>query len=210
MQDLAVSVQQPGLPLALRKFLFLSRNPDSISAPPSLSDLPSFHGRVNIHYLVLATFFVLSNLCGVGGMHQEQIHSTLSWYDHPHHDTVFVVLDDTLSVMKGMVIAHVQLLFSFNYRGVDQHCALVNWLVRKDNKPDPDTGMWIVSLEKRNRVPTTQVIDVKTIVRTAHCHGRIVFSFISELESLSLDMIRWLVTWCHMCIKLLHIRYSST
>jgi hypothetical protein len=38
MQDLTVSVQQPGLPLALQRFLFLSRNPDSISTPPSLSD----------------------------------------------------------------------------------------------------------------------------------------------------------------------------
>jgi hypothetical protein len=113
-------------------------------------------------------FFAPSDLCGVGGMHQEQIRSTPSWYDHPHHDTIFFILDDTLSSMKGMVIARVQLLFSFNYRGVDQHCALVNWLVRKDNKPDPDTGMWIVSLEKRNGVPTTQVIDVKTIVRAAH------------------------------------------
>jgi hypothetical protein len=26
------------------------------------------------------------------------------------------------------------------------------------------------------------------------CHGRIVFLFVSELESLSLDVIRWLVT----------------
>jgi hypothetical protein len=101
-------------------------------------------------------------------MHQEQIRSTLSWYNHPCHDTVFVVLDDTLPGMEGMVIAHVQLLLSFNYSGIDHHCTLVNWLVCKDNKPDPDTGMWIVSPEKWNRVLTTQVIDVKTIVRTAH------------------------------------------
>jgi hypothetical protein len=168
IQDLAASVQQPGFPLALRKFLFLSRNPDSISAPPSLSDLPQFHGRVNVHYSALATFFAPSDLCGVGGMHQERIRSTPCWYDHPRHDTVFVVLDDTLPGMEGMVIARIQLFFSFDYRDVNHHCALVNWLVREDDEPDPDTGMWVVSLEKRNGVPTTQVIDVKTIVRAAH------------------------------------------
>jgi hypothetical protein len=168
IQDLAASVQQPGFPLALWKFLFLSRNPDSISTPPSLSDLPQFHGRVNVHYSALATFFVPSDLCGVGGMHQERIRSTPCWYDHPHHDTVFVVLDDTLPGMEGMVIARIQLFFSFDYRDVNHHCALVNWLVREDDEPDPDTGMWVVSLEKRNGVPTTQVIDVKTIVRAAH------------------------------------------
>ncbi|KAN0140688.1 hypothetical protein V8E53_001515 [Lactarius tabidus] len=165
---LAASVQQPGLPLTLWKFLFLSRNPDSISTPSSLSDLPSFHGHINVHYSALATFFAPSDLCGVGGMHQEQICSAPSWYDCPHHDTVFVILDDTLPGMEGMVIAHVQLLFLFDYSGVDQHCALVNWLVCKGDEPDPDTRMWIVSLEKRNREPTTQVIDVKTMVRTAH------------------------------------------
>jgi hypothetical protein len=130
IQDLAASVQQPDLPLALCKFLFLFRNPDSISTPPSLPNLPQFHGCVNIHYLALAMFFMPSNLCGVGGMHQEQIRSTLSWYDHPCHNTIFVVLDDTLPSMEGMVIACVQLLLSFNYSGVDHHCTLVNWLVR--------------------------------------------------------------------------------
>jgi hypothetical protein len=64
-------------------------------------------------------FFVQSDLCGVGGMHQEQICSTLSWYDHPRHDTVFVVLDDTLPGMEGMVIAQIQLLFSFDYRDIN-------------------------------------------------------------------------------------------
>jgi hypothetical protein len=168
MQDLAASIQQPSLPLALRQFLFLSRNPDSISAPPSLSDLPQFHGRVNLHYSALATFFAPSDLCGVRGMHQERIRSTPSWYDHPRHDTVFVVLDDSLPGMEGMVIARVQLLFSFNYKSVDHIAHLSTGLSARTTNLIPDTGMWVVSLEKRNGKPTTQVIDVKTIVRAAH------------------------------------------
>jgi hypothetical protein len=91
-----------------------------------------------------------------------------SWYDNPRHDTVFVVLNDTLPSMEGMVIARICLFFSFHYKRVDHACALVNWLVCNDNKPDLDTGMWIVSLEKRHGMPTSQVIDVRTITRAAH------------------------------------------
>ena len=166
MEDLAASIQQPDLPVALRQFLFLFKNSNG-NLPSSLSDLPQFHGRVCVHYSALATFFAPSDLCGVGGMHQERIRSTPSWYDHPRYDTVFVVLDDTVPGMKGMNIARIRLFFSFNYR-VDHHCALVNWLDCEDEEPDQDTGMWVVSLEKKNGVPVTQVIDVRTIVRAAH------------------------------------------
>ena len=106
MEDLAASIQQPDLPVALRQFLFLFKNSNG-NLPSSLSDLPQFHGRVHVHYLALATFFAPSDLCSVGGMHQEQIRSTPSWYDHPHYDTVFVVLDDTIPSMKGTNIARI-------------------------------------------------------------------------------------------------------
>ena len=58
-----------------------------------------------MHHSALATFFAPSDLCGAGGMRQERIRSTPSWYDHPRHDTVFVVLDDNLPGMEGMVVA---------------------------------------------------------------------------------------------------------
>lgn len=168
VQDLAVSIQEPSLPLALREFLFLFDNPDSISTSHTLSDLPQFHGRVHVHESAVATFFAPSDLCGAGGMHQERIRSTSSWYGQPRHDTVFVALDDSLPGMEGMVIARVRLFISFHYKNVDHHCALVNWLVRDDDDPDPDTTMWTVSPEMQDGLPTTQVIDVKTIVRAAH------------------------------------------
>ena len=101
-------------------------------------------------------------------MRQERIRSTPSWYDHPRYDTVYVVLDDTLPGMEGMVIVRVRLFLSFNYKRVDYSCAFVNWLVRDSDDPDPDTGMWIVSLEEQSGKPTAQVIDVKTIARAAH------------------------------------------
>ena len=70
--------------------------------------------------------------------------------------------------MEGMVIARVLLLFSFDYKRVHYSCAYVNWFVCSGDQPDPDTGMWTVSLERQRGKPTSQVIDVRTIARAAH------------------------------------------
>ncbi|KAH8990067.1 hypothetical protein EDB92DRAFT_1816921 [Lactarius akahatsu] len=142
---LAQFIEQPDLPFALQKFIFSIDNPGSAAsasiAGPSLG-LPLFQARVQVHHSALATFFAPSDLCGTGGMRQERICSTSSWYGHPCHDTVFVVLDEDLPGMEGMVIAQVQLFFSFKYKRVDYACAYVNWLVRDDDKPDPDTDRY--------------------------------------------------------------------
>ncbi|KAH9029736.1 hypothetical protein EDB84DRAFT_1562744 [Lactarius hengduanensis] len=168
---LAQFIEQPDLPFALQKFIFSIDNPSSAASAsitgPSLG-LPLFQARVRVHHSALATFFAPSDLCGTGGMRQERIRSTSSWYGHPRRDTVFVVLDEDLPGMEGMVVARVQLLFSFKYKRVDYACAYVNWLVRDDDKPDPDTGMWAVSLETRCGTLASQVIDVRTIARAAH------------------------------------------
>jgi hypothetical protein len=101
-------------------------------------------------------------------MYQERIHSATSWHDHLRHDTMFVALDDDLPGMKGMVIARVCIFFSFNYKKTNYSCTFVNWLVRDDDEPDLDTGMWTVSQEMHCGKPTSQVINVKTIARAAH------------------------------------------
>ena len=69
-----------------------------------------------------------------------------------------------------MVIARVLLFFSFCYRRHDYSCALVNWFVTTDEKPDEDTGMWTMQLEldEVRECPTYQVIDIKSIARGAH------------------------------------------
>ena len=166
--DLAGFIQQPDLPLALQQFIFLIDHPGSATIPSSVSDLPEFQGRIHVHHSALATFFAPSDLCGAGGMHQEHIHSTPFWYDHPCHDTDFVALDDSLPGMEGMVVAKVQFFFSFNYRQADYACAYVNWLVHDDDDPDSDTGLRMVSLKEHHGKPTSQVIDVKTIACAAH------------------------------------------
>lgn len=167
LPDLADFIQEPDLIPALQKFISTINNPTSVTSD-SDSDLPEFHGRIRVHHSGLATYFAPSDLSGTEGMRQERIHSVPSWYKHPRRDTVFVVLDDNLPGMEGMVIARVLLFFSFHYKRVDYSCAYVNWFVRNDDEPDHDTGMWTVSLEKRHGKPVSQVINVKTIARAAH------------------------------------------
>jgi hypothetical protein len=101
-------------------------------------------------------------------MHQERIHSVPSWYENPHCNTIFVVLDDNLPGIEGIVIACVLLFFSFDFEQVHYSCAYANWFICSDDQPDHDTEMWTVSLERQHRKPTSQVIDVRTIAHTAH------------------------------------------
>jgi hypothetical protein len=73
--------------------------------------------------------------------------------------------------MEGMVIARILLFFSFRYRDRDFSCALVinNWFIHTDEKPDEDTRMWVMELERmRDGRPTFQVIELDTIARGAH------------------------------------------
>ncbi|KAF8256945.1 hypothetical protein EI94DRAFT_1635809 [Lactarius quietus] len=44
----------------------------------------------------------------------------------------------------------------------------VNWLVRDDDKPEPDTGLWTVSLEECHGVLTSDIIDMRSITHATH------------------------------------------
>ncbi|KAF8468517.1 hypothetical protein DFH94DRAFT_638438 [Russula ochroleuca] len=117
---------------------------------------------------LLPLFYTPSNLCGPGGMKCQLIRSSPSFHGHPRHDTAFVVLDDFQPGMKGMEIGHVLLFFSFQYRQKHFSCALINWFVH-DDEHDPDTGMWVIQLERDQKgIPTLQVIEIETITRGAH------------------------------------------
>jgi len=106
---------------------------------------------------------VPSDLCGAGGLHCKFIQSTPSFHGHRHHDTVFVVLDESKKGMEGMEISHVLLFFSFRYHQQNFLCALINWFIH-DDEPDHDTGMWTVQMEHdRCGQLTIEVINVGSI-----------------------------------------------
>lgn len=110
-------------------------------------DCPQFEGQIHVHHSAVATFVTPSNLCGAGGLHQERIWSNPCFFSHPHCDTVFVILDEDMCGMDGMVIAWVLLFFSFKYQQHDYLCTFVVWFVTTDENPDEDTGMCTVQLE---------------------------------------------------------------
>lgn len=168
LNDLARHIEEPGFPLALRRFLYELRYPDS-NTIPDLDDCPEFDGQIDVFHSAVARFYAPSDLCGAGGMYRERIRSNPLWYGiAPRRDTVFVVLDEEEAGMRGMVIAQVLLFFSFKYARRDFACALVHWLVCDGDEPDADTGMWTVRPEFEGNRRTLQVIHLDSIARGAH------------------------------------------
>lgn len=85
--------------------------------------------------------------------------------------------------MKGLHVAQVLLLFSFNMadstqghrRTVTYSCALVHYFTTVGDKPDPLTGLWVVEREYHDESklqPVLGVIHVDCIVRGAHLIGK--------------------------------------
>lgn len=171
LEKLALHIQQPQFPLALRQFLYQHHYPDSENLPSHVADCPPFAGKINVHHSAVATFYSPSDLCGAGGMLRERVRSNPSFKGNPRRDTVFVVTDESQPGMQGMVIARVFLFFSFHYRHKDFSCAFVNWFIPHDTEqPDDDTGMWTVHPERNRRTGNLayQVINVDSIARGAH------------------------------------------
>ncbi|KAN0132708.1 hypothetical protein V8E53_009379 [Lactarius tabidus] len=123
---------------------------------------------IKVYHSALATFYAPSDLSGSGGLWHEQIQSTPNFFGHPHHDTVFVVIDNSQLGMEGMEIGHILLFFSFEYRCKNFSCVLINWFVHADSR-DSDTGMWTMRQEfDRCGEPTLEVIHLNSIARAAH------------------------------------------
>ncbi|KAH9039488.1 hypothetical protein EDB83DRAFT_2507662 [Lactarius deliciosus] len=140
LHALAAYIKQPMFPLIFAQFLYKFCHPDERVAPSTMEECPVFDGAIK---------------------------STPNFFGHPHHDTVFVVVDSQPG-MEGMEIGRILLFFSFEYRRKNFSCALINWFVHTDER-DSDTGMWIVKQELDCRgKPTLEVIHVDSIARAAH------------------------------------------
>ncbi|KAF8236728.1 hypothetical protein L208DRAFT_1523843, partial [Tricholoma matsutake] len=83
--ELAHHIHQPQLPELIQRFLYDQLNPNAEidGAHVALDACPKFLGPVYMHLSACATFYALSDLCGVGGMHCERICSVKSWYRGP-------------------------------------------------------------------------------------------------------------------------------
>jgi len=71
--------------------------------------------------------------------------------------------------MRGLEIARVHLLFSFEVGDNLFSCALVHEFCKSFDDPDPDNGMWIVEPDfDDDKYRVMSVVHVDSMVRGAH------------------------------------------
>ncbi|TFK32680.1 hypothetical protein BDQ12DRAFT_701098 [Crucibulum laeve] len=138
------SKPEPGYPhdleclatsFAIWQFLYCYTHPGQ-QPLQSLEECPQFDSKIKVYHSAISIFYAPSDL-------SEVIRSNPSFCGNAR--------------MRGMEISQVLLFFSFTYCQKSMLCALVNWFVYND-KPDPDTGMWVVELEcDCQGLPTLQV-----------------------------------------------------
>jgi len=74
-----------------------------------------------------------------------------------------------LDGMRGLDVAHVWLFLSFKYGDTLYQCTLVCWYSHVGDKPDEETGMWIVKPDFcDNGTPSEAIIHLDCVLRAAH------------------------------------------
>ena len=109
----------------------------------------------------------------MGGLYRETIRSVPRWKSggatDPRRDCIFLDTGSDEPGVKGLEIARVNLLFSFEAEERVYPCALVHHFYKTYTDPDPDNGMWIVEPEyTTDGSRSMSVIHVDSIVRAAH------------------------------------------
>ncbi|KAF7359961.1 hypothetical protein MVEN_00723000 [Mycena venus] len=195
---LATRIHQPQLPTLLGRFLHeeLHGVPDGDAPPVPDDECPIFVGEITVHHSAIARFYAPSDLGGAGGMYRERIRSNPRWHGYARRDTLLV--DVGAPVMQGFVVGRALLFFSFIFAERVFECALINWLVPVGNAPDPDTGMWVVELERQRGIPTMAIIPIDAIARAAHLipvYGTAAlpedFHFSDSLDAFNTYFVNW-------------------
>jgi hypothetical protein len=158
--------------MLIRRFLYDQIYPDnvlSVSEVP-IAACPSFSGKIRVHNSAVATFHAPSDPSGAGGMRWERIRAIPSWRKGPsRYDCTFLNSTPDVPGMLGMSVVRVRLFFSFKCEGVSYPCALVHWYKRLQERPDDDTGLWILEPEVAHAGnPVTSIIHLDCII---HCHA---------------------------------------
>jgi hypothetical protein len=183
LNALAIYIEQPGFPTALRRFVYAQRHPNYEEFPPIL---PEFSSKISVFHSAVASFYAPSDLCGAGGMYRERIRANPNWKGYCRFDTVFVTVSDDdpeeEQIMHGMLVARTLLFFSYHDPRLQKEfpCALINWFVPALDAPDPATGMWVFKPEIQGGKPTLEVIHLDSIVRGAHLLPQYGTGFIPE------------------------------
>ena len=135
---------------------------------------PQFGSNLKVYNSATATYYTPGDQSGVGGVHCDIIHCTLSWQGEPaRKDTVFVENGGAEGEgLCGLLVARVCLLFLFPYKLKKYWCILVEWFLLVADEPDDVTGMWIVAPEEDQQGHRVRaVIGLDTILRPVHLIG---------------------------------------
>jgi hypothetical protein len=175
IESLGIRIGFRNLAALTRRFLYDQLNKDGglSGSNVHLSECPEIRGSVFVFHSAIATFYAPSDISGIGGMLRERIRATPSWKkgdrNAPRYDCILVDVDPPLSPMHGLLVGRVRLFFSFHHRGIDYPCALLEWFEVVGDKPDLDTGMWLVKPEvDPNGSRSTSVIHLDSIIRGVH------------------------------------------
>jgi hypothetical protein len=101
--------------------------------------------RIKVFHSATSTYYAPSDLSGIGGMHRELIRATPSWKKGPGwYDCIYVERDAKLEGFLGLLVARVNLFFSFSFQDTTYRCALVQWFTTYGDSPCEETGLWRV------------------------------------------------------------------
>ncbi len=171
VNDVATWLAQPSLHDLVQGFLYdqLYADEEHSSNNVNASYWPSFRGQVCVYHSAKVFFYAPSEISGTGGMHTEVIRSNPHWRNsYPRFDTVLIDLDPDIPGFRGMVIGRVLAFLAFTHESTRYPCALVQWFVRQDDHPSPDTGMWIVEPEIQDGQRAVGLVHLDTISCAVH------------------------------------------
>ncbi|KAI6115218.1 hypothetical protein EDD16DRAFT_1799844 [Pisolithus croceorrhizus] len=167
--ELAAELNLQHLPTILEEFL-LQQLDAYDNCDSDLPEWPTYGNKITVVNAAAVLFYAPSDISGIGGMRREYIRSCHSWQNGaPRYDCAFVNTDSGLKGMYGLDIVRILAFFSFVSQSKRYPCAVVRWFDRVGDKPDTDTGMWIVCPAfTAQRRPSIGIIHVDTLYRAAH------------------------------------------
>lgn len=163
-------------PSLIRRFLYRVFFPEAPSSSQDLSitACPLFEGYVSAYASATSIFFAPSDPSGLTGLRKEHIRATPRWRSGPaRYDCIFVTngAQASRTGFRGLRVARLRLIFSFQYKATTYRCALVHWYDPVGDQPDDNTGMWMVrpSIDAElEGAPNLAIIHLSEIFRAAH------------------------------------------
>ena len=158
-------LELPEFPGLVYKFLAKQLHPDTPGIPLIQNDR-----KIRVFYSATATFRAPSDLSGIRSMRREQIRTTPSWRNGaPRYDCVFISSGSEDDPLHGLDVCRTFLFFSFVHKNKLYSCALIQWYSLISDKPDEDTGMWMVEPDIHSDGSRhLAVVHIDTIYRAAH------------------------------------------